>query len=151
MSSVLEYCIIRNMISTSTLLKYIGIPFKDHGRGFDGCDCYGLVSLVYENELGIHLPMVGDLYADAYKKRQVNETVANVNKNVWCKTIEPDFNVLMPYDVLVFRIGGFDHHVGLYIGNMSMLHVIEGANAGIEKVTSIRWIKQFNRGLRYSG
>lgn len=137
------------MINSEIITKYVGIPFKDHGRSFDGCDCYGLVSLIYENELNIHLPQLGDLYSNAYHKKEVNKTVASVDRQSWCKTIPPNIQELKDYDVLVFRIGICDHHVGLYIGDGKMLHVIEGANAGIEKVNSFKWLRQFNRGLRY--
>ena len=35
--------------------KYIEIPFVNGGRDFSGCDCFGLISLIYANELGIKL------------------------------------------------------------------------------------------------
>lgn len=33
--------------------RFIGIPFEDHGRARAGCDCWGLVCLIYQEELAI--------------------------------------------------------------------------------------------------
>ena len=40
------------------MIDYIGIPYKDKGRTFNGCDCYGLLMLYYKKELGIEIPEV---------------------------------------------------------------------------------------------
>ena len=50
--------------------KYVGIPFSSNGRTPDGCDCYGLVRLVLQNEYGIALPELSDNYNDANNVRE---------------------------------------------------------------------------------
>ena len=35
---------------------YVGLPYEMCGRSFEGVDCWGLVVMVYRNELGIVLP-----------------------------------------------------------------------------------------------
>lgn len=38
-----------------TYIKYLEIPYVEDGRGWKGCDCYGLFLLWYEHELGIEV------------------------------------------------------------------------------------------------
>lgn len=35
--------------------RYMAIPFKDRGRDFAGCDCFGLYMLMLANEAGVAL------------------------------------------------------------------------------------------------
>lgn len=129
--------------------KYVGIPFKDHGNTFEGCDCYGLVSLIYKNEFGILLPQVGDIYKNAYSRKEVHFAVnSHVNNLDWCIDVT-DKKPYRPFDMLVFRIAGTDHHVGLYIRDGYMIHIIDGCNSGIERYSGVRWGRQFHRVIRH--
>lgn len=128
--------------------KYIGIPFRDHGYGFDGCDCYGLVRLVYANELGIELPHLGDDYSCAFNRGEVGPLVSSVAAESWAVDVTdrgPE-----PLDVLVFSRGGVEYHVGLYLSCEYMLHCIDGSDACLEKWNGIRWKRQLTRRLRHA-
>ena len=127
--------------------KYIGIPFVDHGCGFTGCDCYGLVRLVYREELGIDLPFIGDDYGSALSRRDVGFAVERYREHDWCV----DVTDMRPeeMDVLVFSRGGVDFHVGLWIAPGTMLHVIDGRNCCVERFDSHAWIRMLTRRLRH--
>lgn len=127
--------------------SYLGIPFKDHGFGRDGCDCYGLVRLVYRHELGIELPHLGDEYSNALTRLEVRKAVNRSMADGWAVTVtdrEPE-----PLDVLVFSRGAVDCHVGLWLEEGVMLHVIEGFDTCIERFDTLRWKRMFSRRLRH--
>lgn len=48
------------MIESKWSVKYLGIPYLQGGRTTEGCDCWGLVVIVYDEELGIALPKFDD-------------------------------------------------------------------------------------------
>lgn len=130
------------------LEKYIGIPFRDHGCGYDGCDCYGLVRLVYRDLFNVELPHIGDTYSDAFARGEVSQTVADAVNNGWAVDVT-DLLPPQPLDVLVFRRGGFDYHVGLYVRDTTMLHVMSGADSCLDRFTATRWNRQLARRLRH--
>lgn len=93
--------------------KYVGIPYKDVGRTADGCDCYGLVRLVYARELQIFLPTYdGYLSAD-----DMNYIAPHLEGELhrWTQTDPQDFAV-------VLWIGGKRLHIGVMINETHVLH-----------------------------
>jgi cell wall-associated NlpC family hydrolase len=114
--------------------KYIMIPYKNKGRSFDGCDCWGLIYLIYLNEFGINLPLLSEKYSDASEGKQIADTIRK-NKplinNIQKET--PDYG-----DVVVFNIKGYTSHVGIYIGRNKVLHILKNINSGIERLDSFR-------------
>lgn len=114
--------------------KYVGIPYKLHGRNFDGCDCWGLVCLVYKNELGIDL--------DKYMYKDIDEghkIMAN-EKDHFIKIENPKIG-----DVALFRIAGDISHIGIVIGNAgekNLLHTIREHDSAIDRYDGPRWLKR---------
>ena len=129
------------------LRKYIGIPFRDHGRGFDGCDCWGLCMLAYREELGLALPDLGDAYSEAYARGEVDATVRRTVAEPW--NLDVTGGPYLPLDVLIFSRGGEDCHVGLWVATDEMLHVIEGIDACLERFDSARWKRKLSRVIRH--
>ena len=111
--------------------RYVGIPFAPGGNGVSGCDCWGLVRLVYRRvtDAAFVSPML-DLVRDAFWER---------------------VSVPSPGDVAVFRVRGYDSHVGLVTVPGYMLHVREGKDAVIEAYDRRFWKNAFRGVYRYRG
>lgn len=45
--------------------KYVGVPYREYGRGIDGADCWGLARMIWRDRAGIELPEHGDVNPDA--------------------------------------------------------------------------------------
>lgn len=127
--------------------KYIGIPFAENGRDFDGCDCGGLVLLALRTERGIVARDFGAEYTAAEfrgreGRRHLEALIAE------CAREFPRVDAPRPLDVLRFAVGGAICHVGLYVdglGGGRMLHVEEtGGAARLEYINGLHW----NRRLR---
>lgn len=127
--------------------KYLPIPFKNHGRGFSGVDCWGLVLLVYKEERGIIMPDLGDLYSDAYARCEVDSTVTQAMGAPWTMVVEPGQE--KPFDVLVFKRGGLKTHVGIWVEKGKMLHALEGVGVCVERYENIQWKHKLQVVLRY--
>lgn len=119
--------------------KYIRTPFKTKGRDFSGCDCGGLVWLVYKNELDIELPDWRDMYSGTRIENslELEETVSTVLGE---NAVEVDLKDAKPFDVVSFRIRNSSMHVGLIINKHLFLHVMEGrTNVSIERLANPQW------------
>lgn len=129
------------------LRPYIGIPFADKGRERSGCDCWGLCLLVYREQLGIIMPSLDELYTHALHRREVGKTVAAAMSQGWGMDVTD--NAPEMFDVLVFRRGGIEDHVGLWAGPGLMLHVLKGSDSGLERFDTSKWQSMFSRRLRH--
>lgn len=102
---------------------YVGIPFLDGGRDASGCDCWGLVHLVYRDLLGIELPTYGEI--SAHDVARVTERIREDSAGApWL----PVTGAPRPFDVLVMR--GKPLHVGVMVDARHVLHV-EAATASV--------------------
>ena len=110
--------------------KYIRIPFKQHGRDFDGCDCFGLVKLVLKTEYGIDLP---DPYYTDSTDIDHNAGLVDVLKPTM--DVSP---VCVPRngDIVLMIKGGQPSHVGVYVDG-SVLHTTERLGTVCEKIGGI--------------
>lgn len=104
--------------------KYLGIPYKQGGRSVEGLDCLGLVLMIQKD--------LGFLVDDPTEYDQVDREIFLSNYGrYWTEVKEPRYG-----DVILFRIGKFPDHVGVYIDKDKFIQVIEGCNTHIAKLHS---------------
>lgn len=92
--------------------RYFKIPFVPGGRDWSGCDCYGLVRLVLQEEKGIFLPLFKDV---------CSSEEFNMIRNSFIEADTP-----ADFDIVSMRpIGtGYFAHLGLYWHGY-ILHITE--------------------------
>ena len=112
--------------------KYVGIPFVSGGRDTSGCDCYGLVRLILQEEYGMSLPVLNGDYTNALS---VEET-----KLLFCENIpllcgecikEPEEK-----SVALMNMCGRLCHVGLYAGDGYIIHSRHKVGVVCERLSS---------------
>jgi cell wall-associated NlpC family hydrolase len=102
----------------SWVKKYIGIPFVSNGRKLEGCDCYGLIRLVLQNEYNITLPELSDDYSNALNVRETKRLFAeNLPVLTAEKIQEPEEKA-----VVIITENGCPAHIGIAAGGGYILH-----------------------------
>ena len=81
--------------------KYIGLVFEDRGRGPNGYDCWGLLSLIYKEEFGVNLPSYLDNYKDTKDSDSIG-TLMRQERDNW-KAIKT------PWEILGDVVGFYRH------------------------------------------
>lgn len=123
---------------------YLGIPHLDRGRDRHGCDCWGLARLVYRECLGIDLPSYAEAYVSAGEQAEVAALIAggiDAAGSPWEQVALP-----MPYDLVLFREGRHDSHVGIIAARGRFLHVPGHGSSCIEPLSGLTWSRRL-RGI----
>lgn len=127
--------------------KYIGIPQMDMGRSEQGCDCWGLVRLVYARELNIPLPDYLGTYVSPEEQAEIAALIDQAEANParpWQAVDHP-----APFDVLLFRRGRLRSHIGVAVSPSLMLHMDGTDQARLARFTAPRWSVRFCGAWRY--
>lgn len=122
--------------------SYINLPYKSNGRTKDGIDCYGLVRLVQKEQFGIDLPSFETEYSTDDNARL--EELINQYKEGWVKVDSPEAG-----DVVLFKVLGYEQHIGIAVSREAFLHVREGMDSVIESFTTPRWNKRIVGYFKY--
>lgn len=114
------------------MMKYIGIPYRDKGRSFKGCDCYGLVMLWHKQELNISIPDV-----------QVSATQPRRSLSAYLEEISKNWEITVPgKNAVVAMCLNEEHpkmvtHFGVMIDDKRMLHSYKSTNSHIVNIDDI--------------
>lgn len=97
--------------------RYVGIPYLALGRGFDGVDCYGLARLILDQECGVRIPAYADADPCVLERAELARLIDEGRGSVWHRA-----EAIRPFDLLLFRMGGQDSHIGVAIDPRMMIH-----------------------------
>lgn len=115
---------------------YIGLPWRPMGRTAEGCDCWGLIRLVYRDVLQIDLDPLDGRYATAEERADIAAIVASEAAiGPW---LPVEVGQEADFDVLVLHWLGFQSHVAVVAGAGMMLHATK-PDSGIERYQDGRW------------
>lgn len=116
--------------------NYINIPFKIDGRTKEGIDCWGLVCLVYKEQLGTILPQYDVKFNDcsSHSLRKMAREIDKSKKN-WDRVEGSP----KPFDVVLLRNGKLVSHIGIVIDREKMLHITDKLNSCVESFLGIFW------------
>ncbi len=101
--------------------QYIGLPYKEFGRSRAGVDCWGLVCMVYNEQYN----------------RVLDNPILELKglRNHWEPIAKHEMKV---GDIIVFRVGYVNKHVGIYVGGNRFLHA-EHTMSELGRLSSSRW------------
>lgn len=126
--------------------RYIGLPFKGHGRDRSGLDCWGLARLVLAEQFSIALPS----FATDYRRTSSASEIEKLIRREVPKWKAASHEKAVAGDVVILRMRGSPMHVGIVLGDGHMLHIEQGTNSAIEKYTGVRWKDRLFGFYRYN-
>lgn len=129
---------------------YLSIPFKERGRDLKGCDCWGLVRIIYQQEFSIDLESYVDDYKDTKDRSGIKAIIPAEAENSW---IEIKKGHEEKGDIIVLRIRNIPWHVGVVAGKLNgervMLHTERGSESTIQSYEGVAWEKRVQAFYRH--
>jgi cell wall-associated NlpC family hydrolase len=117
--------------------EYVGLPKLHAGRSRDGIDCYGLVWLVYRDVLGLALPGLAGEAMDATERAEIAALINSGCAAAPWRPIDPGTE--REFDMVVFRRGKLESHVGLVVAPGRMLHIVDVGQSHIGSYVEGPW------------
>jgi len=111
--------------------KYIGTPWKEHGRDMQtGFDCYGLVWHIHNTILHKNLPDY------EYTVDTLAEQSIEIYKHLADAVISVTDTEHLPGDIVLLEYMGEIAHIGIYVGSNYILHTSSSAGACLDQLES---------------
>lgn len=120
--------------------KWVGLPYRERGRGPDAYDCLGLVIAIWRERFGAEPPdpMISRL--GSLRQRVVRQAVGELTR----------VETAREGDVLLFFMAGGSFHTGYALNDRDMLHLeTDTARSCIERFRSPFWAGKLEGIYRY--
>jgi len=120
------------------------LPWRLGGRDRGGLDCWGLARLIWAERFGWQAPAYD---TDYQQREQMAGLVATgVEADGWCEVDRPRVG-----DAVLCRLAHLPCHVGVFVGRTSMVHIMMGINAAIERLDGPLWSRRVMGYYRHAG
>lgn len=121
---------VRSRFALHWAVKYLGMPYKDQGRDFEGVDCWGLIWLVYTTEGVAEIPSYGTMSQHTIQEAMKTIQADSAGKD-WVQVVpgtEEEFDVVLLDAPLRLenRLRLIPFHVGVVTSPGVMMHIEEG-------------------------
>ncbi len=110
------------------LTRWRGTRYRLGGRGRNGIDCSGLTQVVYRDLFGKHLPRTTD------DQGEVGRPVRR--------------HALAPGDLVFFKTGLLQRHVGIYVEDGMFLHASRSNGVQLSSLDSDYWRNRYWKARR---
>lgn len=113
-----KYPVMRSCLEYNNFARFLRVPYLPGGRDREGCDCWGLVWLVYRHTLGINFPKH---LVNAHDTATVTRLIEGQSQAGWARVEKPE-----PGDLALFTLAeeaqGAADHIGVLTTCAHMLH-----------------------------
>jgi cell wall-associated NlpC family hydrolase len=99
--------------------SWSGVRYQEGGLSKQGIDCSGLVYLTYRQYFNIQLPRTTDQLAE--------------------NGISVSLDRLIPGDLVFFKTGLFQKHVGIYYGDRQFMHASTSQGVTLSSLSAAYW------------
>ncbi|MDH5765233.1 MAG: NlpC/P60 family protein [Gammaproteobacteria bacterium] len=110
-------------ILASQYNEWKSVKHRDGGLSKSGIDCSGLVYLTFAQKLGIEIPRSTELQSSIGKSIKQSQ--------------------LKPGDLVFFKTGFKQRHVGIYVGNQQFLHTSSSKGVTMSRLDNVYWAKNY--------
>lgn len=129
--------------------KFLGIPFVNKGRSLEGCDCWGLVQMIFR-EHGVEVPEYG-INCDCRDWKEIHSHIEKARKQ-WNRIDKPKVPCLVVLrSVNVNAPISFTDHVAVFVGEGKMMHTIEKLGSHITKINHPLWNRKIEGFYEFVG
>ncbi len=103
--------------------QWHGVPYRNGGQGKNGIDCSAFVQQTYREKFGLYVPRT---------TRQLSTYGRKITTTG-----------LRPGDLVMFKTGWRDRHVGIYLEKYRFLHVSLSSGVTISSMTDPYWYNRY--------
>lgn len=127
--------------------RYLEVPWSSAGTAgsFSGCNCYGLVRLIYREEFEIDLPAYDGIgYTKGIESEKELSALFTQERSRWKDVESPQEG-----DVIWLRVAGNPYHVGVMVSSQEFIHIEEGCGPVVESILSPMWARRIHGYVRW--